>query len=238
MVKEILVGEFVENGRRLIEAIDQAGFPVIAAFWRFLPEEEEWRLFIASPKVNELGPLAAYATIQETLVKHQIDLPLHRISVVSPEEPFAAELRIFAGTDPKPFIGRDYLQNIVVGELYIEGAYVYRAERIIGKSGTLDLWLAKPDKSHKVWTALRAKATFEDGFVKKLELGSGDWPLTHAKNGINAHLGVISNVEVRQGKVFGNVDKWTILGGRLRRIVTAARGVPLQDYPLPSNSTS
>jgi hypothetical protein len=238
MVKEILVGQFVENGRRLIEGLDQAGFPVIAAFWRFLPEAEEWRLFIASPKVNELGPLAAYATIQEALAQHQIDLPLHRVSVVSPEEPFVTDLRIFAGTDPEPFIGKDYLQNIVVGELYIEGAYVYRAERIIGKSGTLDLWLAKPDKSHKVWTALHAKAIFKDGFVKNIELESGDWPITHAKNGINAHLAVISNVEERQGKVFGNVDKWTILGGRLRRIVTAARDVPLQDYPLSSRSTS
>lgn len=238
MVKEILVSEYVENGRRLIEALDQADFPVIAAFWRFLPEEEEWRLFIASPRVTELGPLAAYATIQETLVKRQIDLPLHRISVISPEEPFAAELRIFSGTDPKPFIGNDYLQNIVVGELYIEGAFVYRAERIIGKSGTLELWLAKPDRSHKVWTALRAKATFEDGFFTKLEPESGDWPITHAKNGINAHLGVISNTEEREGKIFGNVDKWTILGGRLRRIVTAARDVPLQGYPLSSQSSS
>jgi hypothetical protein len=234
MVKEALVERDIECGRRLIEALDQVGFPVAAALWRFLPDEEEWRLLIASLRVNELGPLAAYTTIQDMLFKQRIDLPLHRISVVSPEEPLVAELRIFAGTDPKPFIGGTYLQKLVVGEIYIEGAYVYRAERIIGQSGTIELWLANPDKSRKVWIARLAKAAIEDGFFKKLEVEGGDWPHTHAKNGINAHLGVVSNVEEREGQAFGNVDKWTILGGRLRSVETVAKGVRLKGYPISS----
>jgi hypothetical protein len=206
----------------------------MAALWRFLTDEEEWRLLIASPKVNELGPLAVYAVIQDALFKQRIDLPLHRISVISPDEPLVAELRLFAGTDPKPFIGGKYFQKVVVGEIYIEGAYVYRAEGIIGKSGTIELWLASPDKSRKIWTARRVKVTFEDGFFKKFEAEGGDWPYTHAKNGINTHLGVVSSVEEREGQVFGNVEKWTVLGGRLRSVETVARDVLLEGYPISS----
>src|SRR5258708_379437 len=104
MVKEALVERTVDQGRRLVEALDQADFPVVAALWSFLPEEEEWRLLIASPRVNELGPLAAYTTIQDALIKRRIDLLLHHISAVSPDGPPVTEFRIFAGPDPAPLL--------------------------------------------------------------------------------------------------------------------------------------
>src|SRR5262249_5677567 len=216
----------------------RAGFPVVVALWRFFPEEAEWRLLIASPKVNELGPLGAYKAIQEVLIERQIEIPLRRISAVGPDEPLVTQRRIFARTDPAPFIGGTFFQKVVIGEMYIEGAYVYRAERIIGKSGTFELWLAAPDKARKVWTARRAKVTIEDGFFKKLEVEGFDWPQTHAKSGLNAHLGVVTNAEERGGQTFGDVEKWTVLGGRLRSVETVARGVALQGYPVSPPAAS
>jgi hypothetical protein len=230
MDKTVLVDQDIEGGRRLVQALDEERFPVVASLWLFIPEESAWRLLIASPRVGELGPRATYAIIQGILVKKRLDLPLYRISVVTPGDPLVGELRVFAGTDPAPFVGRTSLQNTVVGDLYVEGAYIYRAERIIGKTGSFDRWSVSPDKDRKVWVARRCKVTVDDGCFKNIEVQDGTWPQTHAKNGINASLGVLINPEQRDGQTFGDVQRWTILGGRLRSVETVARGVPVDGY--------
>lgn len=228
MDKAALVDRDIAEGRRLVQALDQAGFPVVAALWSFLPEEGVWRLLIASPKVGERGPREAYAAIRDVLAKSQIDLPLYRVSVVTPDEPLVTELRIFAGTDPAPFIGSTSIDGAVIGDMYVEGAYVYRAERIIGKTGTFELWSVAPDRARKVWTARRCKVTVEEGFFKKIEVEGFDWPQGHTKTGVNAHLGVLANPDRRDGETFGDVERWTILAGRLRSVETVARGVRIE----------
>jgi hypothetical protein len=230
MDQTALVGQDVDEGRRLVQALDRAGFPVVAAFWSSFPEEGDWRLLIASPRVNELGPRGAYAAIQEVLRTSRIGLPLYRISAVSPDEPPVSELRLFAGTDPAPFIGGTYLQGTVLGDTYVEGAYVYRAERIIGQTGTFELWSVAPDKSRKVWIARRGKVTVENGFLKKIEVQGFDWPQTLAKHGVNVHLGVLANPERRDGETYGDVERWTVLAGRLRRVETVAKGVRIEGF--------
>jgi hypothetical protein len=235
MDTEALVDRDIEEGRRLIQALDQAGIPVVAALWNFLPEESAWRLLIASPKVSEAGPRAAYVAIQDVLLESRIGLPLRRISAVGPDDPLITELRIFAGTDPAPFIGSMYLQKTVIGKTYVEGTYVYRAERIIGTSGTF-VWSVTPDKARHLWTARRCKVTVEDGFFKTIEVEGFDWPQTHAKAGVNAHLGVLTNPEERHGETFGDVQRWTILGGRLRGVETVARGVRIEGYSAAPSS--
>jgi hypothetical protein len=67
MGKAVLVESDTEQGRRLIEALDQGGFPVVAAFWSFFPDGDLYRLVIASPVVDEKGPREAYTKIQEVL---------------------------------------------------------------------------------------------------------------------------------------------------------------------------
>jgi len=52
------------QGWDLLVALEAEGFPVKAAFWSRVGEGEEWRLFIASPIVDEQGPLKAYQMIQ------------------------------------------------------------------------------------------------------------------------------------------------------------------------------
>jgi hypothetical protein len=236
MDKTILVEEDISSGRSLIQALDRAGFPVVAALWNYLPEEGIWRLLIASPKVNERGPLATYEAIQEVLLRLPGGVPLHQISAVSPEDPFVTELRIFAGTDPAPFIGSTYLRSAAIGDGYVEKAYIYRAERIVGKTGSFELWSVTPDRAHKAWMARRCQVDVEDGFFKEIHVEGFDWPQSQAKNGINAHLGVLINPEHRGAQTFGDVVRWTIFGGRLRSIETLARGVRIEGFQETSSS--
>jgi hypothetical protein len=237
MDQKALVERDIDAGRRLVQALDQSGFAAVAALWNYLPEEAAWRLVIASPKVSELGPREAYAIIQDALRKGHIDLSLARISAVSPdEEPLVTELRIFAGTDPAPFLGGTYFLKAVIGHLYVEGAYVYRAERIFAKSGTFDLWCVARDKPRKVWIARPCKVTFEEGFLKTVEGEGVTVPQSHSRGGINAHLDVLANPEERHGRTVGDVQRLTIRGGRLRAIDTIARGVPIEGYAVGISS--
>ncbi len=228
MVKTPLVDLDIESGRSLIQALDQAGFPLTAALWNSLPEESEWRLILATPRVKERGPRDVYEAVQWVAHLAEIDLPLHRISVVEPEDSLVTELRIFMGTDGAPFIGGTFLHGTMVGDAFIDAAYVYRAERIIGQTGTFDLTAATPDRPRKVWVARRAKVTLDQGFFKRIESEGFVWPQTQARDGINAHLGVLTNVEHRGDVTIGDVERWTILGGRLRGIDTVAKGVTVE----------
>lgn len=230
MDKTALVDRDIEAGRRLVQALDHAGFPVTAALWNFLPEEGTWRLLIASPQVGKRGPRATYAAIQEVSINAGIELPLYRVSAVSADEPLITELRFFAGTDPAPFIGGTHLQSAVIGDVFIDEAYVYRADRMIGKTGTFELWSVAPAKPRKVWTARRCKVTVENGLFKRIEVQGYDWPQSHARNGVNAHLGVLANPETRDGETFGDVQRWSILAGRLRSVETVARDVRIEGY--------
>jgi hypothetical protein len=124
MDKIALVDRDVDEGRLLVQALDQEGFPVVAAFWSLFPEEQVWRLQIASPKVSELGPRASYAAIQEVLFKRHIGLPVYRVSAVTPDDPLVTQLRLFAGTDPAPAVGGTFLQNTVLGDVYIDDSYL------------------------------------------------------------------------------------------------------------------
>jgi hypothetical protein len=81
------------------------------------------------------------------------------------------------------------------------------------------------DKSRKVWTARPCKVITEDGFIKKIEVKGYDWPQTHARHGVNAHLAVLTHAEKRDGETYGDAQRWTILAGRLRGVETVARGV-------------
>jgi hypothetical protein len=230
MDKATLVDRDIEAGRHLIQALDQAGFPVVAAFWNVFSEENTWRLVIASPKVGELGPKEAYAVIQDVLFKSQIDLPLYRISAMNPDEPLVAAIRLFMTTPAAPFIGGVQVQDTSIGDMFIEGAYIYRAASIIGMTGVFDLWAVRPEKSRKLWIARLCKVTVVEGFFKKIEVQGFNWPQTNTTNGISTHLNVLANPAKRDGETFSDVQRWTIIAGRLRSTETIARGVRIEGF--------
>jgi hypothetical protein len=230
MAQAPLVDQDIAAGRRVVEALDRAGFPVTAALWNSQPDGGGWRLVLASPRVSEQGPRAAYAAIQDVLSTAHVDLPLRNISAVEPEEHLVTELRIFAGTDPAPFVGGTRLLGTVVGDAYVEDAYVYRAERIVGKDGVMEVWSAARDKDRKVWKARLCRVTVQDGLFKRIDAEPPEVPHTHSRHGINAHLGMVTNVERRGGDAYGDVQRWTIRDGRLRAVDVVARGVKFEGY--------
>ena len=67
MDKTTLVKEYIEEGKRIIESLDQQSLNINAAMWFYLEDLEEWRLFIASPVVDDKGPKEVYSIVQSVL---------------------------------------------------------------------------------------------------------------------------------------------------------------------------
>ena len=86
MVKKKLVEGLVRDGARLLHELDQQGFPVESMFWAHLPEEDYWRLVIASPVVKQQGGAAAYQILNGMLRRIElVGITLEDISLLDPE---------------------------------------------------------------------------------------------------------------------------------------------------------
>jgi hypothetical protein len=82
--KKILVGDYIEHGRAMLETLQRNNFTVTEAFWYELPDLDEWRLIIASPMVHLVGPTKAYTVLDRVLRQIQSPLSLGDISLLSP----------------------------------------------------------------------------------------------------------------------------------------------------------
>lgn len=117
-----LVRPDTESGQQLLPALDAAGFEVKAAFWYYLEEAEEWRLYIATPLVKQIGPRAVYSRVLNILKeKHIQGIDLAKISVVDETDSLVTVLRL-AG----PFMSNVQFNGESVNGVYIRAAYIYR----------------------------------------------------------------------------------------------------------------
>lgn len=124
MVGTTLVTEWIEAGKRLTEALDSASFEVVASLWFYDAESGEWRLIIASPVVDQQGPLEAYRVVQKVLGVNTGGLTLNDISVVSPTHNLVKLLGIALKTG-KEISGIRFTRNRI-NDQFIEDAYIYR----------------------------------------------------------------------------------------------------------------
>jgi hypothetical protein len=115
MAKAILVEQDIHTGRAVIDALDRARFPVVAALWDYADSDPDgegvWRFIIATRRVFEWGHTKTYRTIQDILRNSSVGHPLDYIHALSSDDPFVTMLRVYAGTDGAPFIGDRTLKS-------------------------------------------------------------------------------------------------------------------------------
>lgn len=127
MDKATLVDKRTEDGKRLVRALDEAGFPVSSALWYYLTEPAEWRLVIASPVVRERGPDAAYKSVQAVLGElRDVSLELGDIWVVKDTDGLIQLLRRAVTTPPGAVADIRFTRG-AVGGVFIEDAHIYRS---------------------------------------------------------------------------------------------------------------
>lgn len=128
-----LVEPVVEDGKRLIKALDISGLGVKAAFWLYLEESEEWRLYIATPLVKEYGPRVVkeygprevYSRVLKVLKESKISsIDLSEISVIDTADGLVTVLSLAFNTGPG-ITDIKFAGNAVNG-VYVRAAHIYR----------------------------------------------------------------------------------------------------------------
>jgi hypothetical protein len=130
MVKEQLTSDMIDAGAELTSRLDEAGLPITAAFWLFVPDLNEWRLLFASPEVNAKGPREVYNRIRETLgqLKDKAErVPLSIIGVLDGDADVVRLLKLAVRTAPAPGVSRIRFSKNVINGHFIDDALIYRA---------------------------------------------------------------------------------------------------------------
>lgn len=125
LVKEPLRSEQIAAGKELTRVLAGSDLQLVACFWLYTSETNEWRLILATPVVDAEGPKKTYALIRQTLTaSSDPSLSLLNISVQSPQNPLVQSIRLSYDLDLK-VSGGLRLSRTRVGDVFIEDAYLY-----------------------------------------------------------------------------------------------------------------
>jgi hypothetical protein len=84
-----LVAADIEEGRRVLQELEKQHLQMTAAFW-FHEDEEDWKLIVVSPEIEEKGPNKVYTMVVLMLrelaarADEPLKFPLDRLKVVGP----------------------------------------------------------------------------------------------------------------------------------------------------------
>jgi len=122
---EALTGIDVEFGRKLWQSLrEKKTFPFQGIFWLFQIEPGLWHLFIATPRVDAVGPRNAYAELAEIAKHISADSDqLFKIELISPQHPLYQALRSVFGQTAS--VEGTRLGNTQIEGIYIDEAYLY-----------------------------------------------------------------------------------------------------------------
>jgi hypothetical protein len=125
MGQGLLVNIDIERGAEVLKALDSANLQVKVALWLFSPDHQDWRMVVASRRLDAVGPGEDYGLINEALDK--AGFPLERkpsIMVLRIDDPFIRDLRRLFSKAKSVEGMRLGLQTI--GNWFVEDAFVYR----------------------------------------------------------------------------------------------------------------
>jgi hypothetical protein len=108
MYKTILVETDIQDGERVIAALEESGLNITAAFWSPSEDEDDWYLVAVSSDVAERGGTEVYKQAHATLDNLEIGSPRShdfwwdRIKIISPSSLIYLRLKDRAGAGDSP----------------------------------------------------------------------------------------------------------------------------------------
>lgn len=127
MAPATLVNFDIENGDSAIKALDNAGKSPKVALWAKLPDYENWRLVLASDRIDQKSPFSGYSEVNDALSAARIPLHMQPTILLRPmSSPMIQALRHVFGS-AKDTRGMR-LGGQTFGDKYIEDAFVYRIQ--------------------------------------------------------------------------------------------------------------
>jgi hypothetical protein len=123
MVEAPLVVPDVEFGKRILRALDEAGFPLTVAMW--LKQDDDWTLVIATPLYERIGVKEAYRRLLAALsTEGPIVLAALPVRLEGHRSPFIKALRKTFGKTAS--VEGMRLGGHTIGGTWVGDGYVYR----------------------------------------------------------------------------------------------------------------
>jgi hypothetical protein len=108
MLKTTLVEADIQDGERVVSALEKSGLKVTAAFWSPSDDHDDWHLVVVSPDVADKGAPPVYKEAFATLSNLDLEPPKplnfwwDRVKIISPVSLIYRNLKQRAGTGDKP----------------------------------------------------------------------------------------------------------------------------------------
>lgn len=133
MAKDILVAESLSDsmlkaGAKLVERLDATESQIKSAFWFYFSEDKAWKLIIASPLVDSLGPREYYKKVIDANSQASDEeevISLNDIGVINPGNRIVQLLKLAISTGAG-VSGVRFSRNTINGH-FIEDSYIYRS---------------------------------------------------------------------------------------------------------------
>jgi hypothetical protein len=121
--KTLVTQEDLADGARLIQELEQASFPISAAFWAYDALLETWRLIIAAPRGAIESLVAAYGIIQSIISEKDLGVTLDRISLIPDDDVKLGNLQALARSDAQDVVevsvGRTEIAGRVLDDIHL-----------------------------------------------------------------------------------------------------------------------
>ena|SRR5665213_1831433 len=125
MAEALLVNIDIPVGVEVVNALDAAGLTVNVALWAWLSEYEDWRLLIASRKLDKEDPLRRYMLVNAATDAAGIGIQrAPAIMILKTTDSLVRELRALA----RRFDLEGTRQSGKIGDRYVRDSYVYRVK--------------------------------------------------------------------------------------------------------------
>lgn len=125
MGQALLVSIDIPLGREVIDAVEAAGFIVDVALWVFFSEYDDWRLVLASRKLNKEDLFQQYMLVNRATDAAGIGIRrVPEIMILKMTDPFIRELRRLYGKS-KDIEGMR-IGGYSIGGRGVQDAWVYR----------------------------------------------------------------------------------------------------------------
>jgi hypothetical protein len=135
MDQDAMVSAVLDGGQYLIDVLRDSGFNIEVAFWA-KPSEERWRLFLASPVVDEKGARAVFSIIHDAIrAAPECGIDPSEVRAIGIENPMAKEAaeavkpKVAVGPSAvrkrKPYTGVTRYLGSTLGGISVDGAFVY-----------------------------------------------------------------------------------------------------------------
>lgn len=115
-------------GRRLVDALAEAGLPLVGAGWMYFEEAKEWQFYVVSPAVSKLGPFVVYDQVRAVLDHLGPDFPIEFIDVGLAGIEDNLPLRVVTAATGDETVQR--VRGVGFVERTVPDAYVYRVDDI------------------------------------------------------------------------------------------------------------